>query len=46
MDHRNAPAAGGRLFLVGGMRAGQRVSDEVWFVEVDELLASGVPAGR
>lgn len=47
MDHRNAPVAGGRLFLVGGMRAGQVVGDEVWFVEVEELLAApGDPSAR
>lgn len=45
MDHRNAPVAGGSLFVVGGMRANQTVSDEVWLVEVDELLASRI-AGR
>ncbi|MDT8341299.1 MAG: hypothetical protein RQ751_07280 [Longimicrobiales bacterium] len=41
MDHRNAPVAGGRLFLVGGMRAGQVVSDEVWYAELGALLGGG-----
>ncbi len=39
MDHRNAPTAGGSIFLVGGMTAGQRVSARVWYADVSGLLA-------
>ena len=38
MDHRNAGVAGGRVFLAGGMVENQRVSDQVWYVEVVDLL--------
>ncbi len=43
MDHRTLAVAGGYVFVVGGMTAGQRVSDRVWYAEVDALLAA---AGR
>lgn len=39
MDHRTLGIAGGMVFLVGGMEAGQRVSSKVWYVEADKLLA-------
>jgi hypothetical protein len=42
MDHRSLGVAGGRVFLVGGMEEGQRVSDRVWHAEVEALLAAGV----
>lgn len=40
MDHRNAAIAGGSIFLVGGMVAGQSVSGRVWYADVADLLAS------
>ena len=40
MDHRTLGIAGGKVFLVGGMEAGQRVSDKVWVAEVEELLST------
>jgi hypothetical protein len=40
MDHRNLGVAGGMVFLVGGMEAGQTVSGKVWHAGVKELLAS------
>lgn len=39
MDHRSLAVAGGYVFLVGGMEEGQRVSDRVWYAEIDALLA-------
>jgi hypothetical protein len=42
MDHRSLGVAGGRVFLVGGMEEGQRVSDRVWHADVEALLAEGV----
>jgi N-acetylneuraminic acid mutarotase len=38
MDHRNAPVAGGRIFVVGGMLDGQVVSDQVFWADVVDLL--------
>lgn len=38
MDHRNAPVAGGMIFVVGGMLAGQVVSDRVFWADVVQLL--------
>lgn len=43
MDHRTMGVAGGYVFVVGGMVDGQRVSDRVWYAEVDALLTG---AGR
>ena len=40
MDHRTLGVAGGMVFLVGGMEAGQAVSSKVWYADVKELLAS------
>lgn len=40
MDHRTLGVAGGMVFLVGGMEAGQTVSGKVWYADVKELLAS------
>jgi N-acetylneuraminic acid mutarotase len=40
MDHRNLGIAGGKVFLVGGMEEGQRVSDKVWVASVESLLAT------
>ena len=40
MDHRTLGVAGGLVFLVGGMEAGQRVSSKTWYVNAQELLAS------
>lgn len=40
MDHRTLGVAGGMVFLVGGMEHDQRVSDGVWYAEVDVLLRS------
>ncbi|MGD8322184.1 MAG: kelch repeat-containing protein [Gemmatimonadota bacterium] len=40
MDHRNLGVAGGMVFLVGGMEAGQKVSGKVWFARADKLLAT------
>ena len=42
MDHRTLGQAGGYVFLVGGMVDGQRVSDRVWYAEVNALLAGRV----
>jgi len=39
MDHRNVGVAGGRVFLVGGMHAGQIVTGGVWYAAVENLLA-------
>ena len=44
MDHRTLGVAGGYVFLVGGMVDGQRVSDRVWYAEVDALLEGRTPA--
>jgi hypothetical protein len=41
MDHRNAGVAGGRIFVVGGMLEGQRVSDQVWLATASGLLEVG-----
>jgi Kelch motif len=38
MDHRTLGVAGGMVFLVGGMEAGGRVSDRVWWAEVGGVL--------
>ena len=44
MDHRTLAVAGGYVFLVGGMTEGQRVSDRVWYAEVESLFnARGAP---
>lgn len=43
MDHRTAGVAGGRIFLVGGMVADQRVSDRVWWADVVDLLGAPPP---
>ncbi|MEM7414092.1 MAG: kelch repeat-containing protein [Gemmatimonadota bacterium] len=43
MDHRTAGVAGGRIYLVGGMVAGQRVSDRVWWADVVDLLGAPSP---
>jgi N-acetylneuraminic acid mutarotase len=40
MDHRTLGVAGGLVFLVGGMKGGQEVSDDVWVAEVEILLIS------
>jgi hypothetical protein len=40
MDHRTLGIAGGKVFLVGGMEEGQRVSDKVWVAEVESLLST------
>jgi hypothetical protein len=40
MDHRQLGVGGGRVFLVGGMVAGQRVSADVWHAGAAALLAS------
>lgn len=40
MDHRNLGSAGGQVFLVGGMEAGQQVTDDVWYADVEALLAT------
>ena len=40
MDHRSLAVAGGRVFLVGGMLGDRRVSDRVWYADVDALLAA------
>lgn len=40
MDHRTLGVAGGNVFLVGGMEEGQRVTDKVWYADVEKLLAS------
>lgn len=45
MDHRTLGVAGGYVFLVGGMVEGQRVSDRVWYAEVDALV-EGRSSGR
>jgi N-acetylneuraminic acid mutarotase len=39
MDHRTLGAAGGQIFLVGGMEEGQQVTDRVWVADVATLLA-------
>lgn len=41
MDHRSAVRAGGYLVLVGGMEAGQRVTDRVRRVSIIRLLTGG-----
>lgn len=41
MDHRNAPVAGGMIFVAGGMLAGQVVSDRVFWADVVTLLEAG-----
>ncbi len=38
MDHRNLGVTAGWVFLVGGMHAGQRVTDDVWYAPVELLL--------
>lgn len=40
MDHRTLGVAGGQVFLVGGMERGQRVTGKVWYVAVEQLLAT------
>ena len=40
MDHRNLGIAGGRIFLVGGMEEGRKVSDKVWVAEAQTLLST------
>lgn len=40
MDHRTLGVAGGQVFLVGGMEAGQLVSKGVWYADSDQLLTS------
>ena len=42
MDHRNLAVAGGMLFLVGGMHAGQIVSNNVWYATTEALLATAM----
>ena len=42
MDHRNAGIAGGRVYLVGGMVAGQVVSNRVWWAETRSLVAASM----
>jgi len=39
MDHRTLGVVEGTVYLVGGMEVGQRVSDKVWYANIDELLA-------
>ncbi len=39
MDHRTLGVVGGTVYLVGGMETDQRVSDKVWYADIDELLA-------
>ena len=40
MDHRNVGVAGGMMFLVGGMHAGQIVTSNVWYTTTEALLAT------
>lgn len=40
MDHRTAGVAGSRIYLVGGMRADQQVSDGVWWAHTADLLGA------
>ncbi len=38
MDHRGWPRAGNRLYLAGGMLAGQQVTDRVAFFQIDSVV--------
>ena len=40
-DPETLGIAGGYVFLVGGMEAGQRVTDRVWYAEIERLMQAG-----
>jgi hypothetical protein len=46
MDHRTLAVARGTVFLVGGMTASQRVSDRVFYADVEQLLAAATAEGE
>jgi len=45
MDHRTLAFARGTVFVVGGMTESQRVTDRVFYADLQELLAARRPVG-